>query len=269
MAQIQMHGKVLLTGQILVVTGLRIGGAGTGLEIGGVDNIVVRNALSNEPYIPGSSLKGKLRSLLDREMGTELNRFVRRGRSPVRIHECQEEQQYAKCFVCRLFGVAGEREFAKPSRIYVRDVALTQESRERLEQTRTDLPFTEVKWEAAIDRITSAAVPRPMERVPAGAVFGPFEFVFNVYEDRDISELFACFLHALALLEDDYLGGQGTRGSGKIAFQNMSLVLKSKRCYAGEEEPLVLVGEIKRLPELIERSEELQRQVADRLFAKS
>lgn len=268
MAEIQMQGKILLTGQILLVTGLRIGGAGTGIEIGGVDNIVVRNPLSNEPYIPGSSLKGKLRSLLDRELGTELNRFVRRGRPPVRIHECEEEQQYAKCVVCRLFGVAGEREFAKPARICVRDVALTQESRERLERSRTDLPFTEVKWEAAIDRITSAAVPRQMERVPAGAVFGPFEFIFNVYEDRDISELFPRFLHALALMEDDYLGGQGTRGSGKIAFQNMSLVLKSKRCYAGEEEPLMLAKEIERLPELLRRSEQLQRQVADCLFTK-
>jgi CRISPR-associated protein Csm3 len=269
MAAIQLQGKLLLTGEILVVTGLRIGGAGTGLEIGGVENIVVRNPLSNEPYIPGSSIKGKLRSLLDREIGTELNRFVRRGHSPVRIHECEKGDEYSQCIVCRLFGVAGEREFAMPSRIYVRDVALTQESRERLERTRTDLPFTEVKLEAAIDRITSAAVPRQMERVPAGAVFGPFEFVFNVYEERDISELFPRFLRALVLLEDDYLGGQGTRGSGKIAFQNMSVVLKSRRYYAGEEEPLLLKRDIKKLPDLLQESEQLQRQLQAHLFPKA
>lgn len=267
MTSLQLQGKLLLTGEILVVTGLRIGGAGTGLEIGGVDNIVVRNPLSNEPYIPGSSVKGKLRSLMDRELGTELNRPVRRGRSPVRIHECNDETQYSQCVVCRLFGVAGEREFAMPSRVYVRDIHLTQQSREQLEQVRTDLPLTEVKWEAAIDRITSAAVPRPMERVPAGAVFGPFEFVFNVYEDRDVAELFPPFLHALALLEDDYLGGQGTRGSGKIAFKNMSVVLKSRRYYAGEEAPLPVKEGVAKLSDLLSQSDDLQRQVHSHLFS--
>ncbi len=264
MTSLQLQGKLLLTSEILVVTGLRIGGAGTGLEIGGVDNIVVRNPLSNEPCIPGSSVKGKLRSLLDKELGNELNKTIGRG---VRIHECEKPDDYSKCVVCRLFGVAGEREFAMPSRIYVRDVALTPESRQQLDQIRTDLPFTEVKWEAAIDRITSAAVPRQMERVPAGAVFGPFELVFNAYEDRDVSELFPRFLHALALLEDDYLGGQGTRGSGKIAFQNMSVVLKSRRYYAGEETPLPVKESVAELSDLLSQSDDLQRQVHSHLFS--
>lgn len=231
---IQLMGKVFVTGQIRAVTGLRIGGGSTGIEIGGVDNVVVRNPLTNEPYIPGSSLKGKMRSLLERHTKAMQNRPIRKGKPKVYIHECETEDSYKQCDVCRIFGVAGEKEFATPTRVYVRDVYLTRESREKLEAARTELPLTEVKWEAAIDRITSAAVPRQMERVPAGAVFAPCEFIFNFYERDDIN-LFMTFLQTLELLQDDYLGGGGSRGSGKIALEHISVILKSRKYYDGEE----------------------------------
>jgi CRISPR-associated protein Csm3 len=265
MNNIQLHGKVLMTCHIRAVTGLRIGGGSTGIEIGGVDNVVVRNPLTNEPYIPGSSLKGKMRSLLERHTKAEQNRAIRRGRPKVYIHECEQEDSYKECTVCRLFGVAGEKDFATPSRVYVRDVHLTEDSRKRLEAARTELPLTEVKWEAAIDRVTSAAVPRQMERVPAGAVFGPCEFVFNFYDQNDVN-LFMTFLQTLELLQDDYLGGGGSRGSGKIALENISVTLKSKKYYGGEEDVQPLLDQ-KSFEDLKRKADELKQQIQQRLFA--
>ncbi len=267
---IQLYGKVLLTGQIRAVTGLRIGGGSTGIEIGGVDNIVVRNPLTNEPYIPGSSLKGKMRSLLERHTKAEQNRPIRRGKPKVYIHECEDneqgKEQYKTCPVCRIFGVAGEKEFATPSRLYVRDVHLTEESRQKLEAARTELPFTEVKWEAAIDRVTSAAVPRQMERVPAGAVFAPFEFIFNFYEQNDAA-LFMIFLQTLELLQDDYLGGGGSRGSGKIALEKLSVRLKSKKYYDGEEKDVQVLLDGKSFEDLKRQADTLKKQIQQALFA--
>jgi len=266
---IQLMGKVFVTGQIRAVTGLRIGGGSTGIEIGGVDNVVVRNPLTNEPYIPGSSLKGKMRSLLEKRTNAVQNRHIRMGRPEVRIHECEKAQDYNRCYVCRLFGVAGEREFATPSRIYVRDVHLTRESREKLEAARTELPLTEVKWEAAIDRITSAAVPRQMERVPAGTVFAPCEFIFNFYEqgDADDADLFMTFLQTLELLQDDYLGGGGSRGSGKIVLENISVVLKSRKYYSGEETEAHTLLEKASFEELKRQADDLVKQIRQKFLA--
>ncbi len=265
MTSIQLKGKVFLNGQIRAITGLRIGGASTGIEIGGVDNVVVRNPLTNEPYIPGSSLKGKMRSLLERHTYAEQNRAIRKGTPKVYIHECENETGYKDCSVCRLFGVAGEKEFATPSRVYVRDVHLTVESLKKLEAARTELPLTEVKWEAAIDRVTSAAVPRQMERVPAGAVFGPCEFIFNFYEPND-ADLFMTFLQTIELLQDDYLGGGGSRGSGKIALENISLTLKSKKYYDGEEDKQILLDQ-KNFEDLKRQADTLKQQIQQKLFA--
>lgn len=263
---IQLMGKVLLTGQIKAVTGLRIGGGSTGIEIGGVDNVVVRNPVTNEPYIPGSSLKGKMRSLLEKHTKAVQNRYIRKGQPQVRIHECERAEDYNSCYVCRLFGVAGEREFATPSRIYARDVHLTRESRKELEAARTELPLTEVKWEAAIDRITSAAVPRQMERVPAGAIFAPFEFIFNFYEQGDVN-LFMTFLQTLELLQDDYLGGGGSRGSGKIALENITITLKSRKYYDGEEKEAQTLLKDKSFEDVKRQADTISQQITQKLFA--
>jgi CRISPR-associated protein Csm3 len=90
MNSIQLHGKVLIACHIRAVTGLRIGGGSTGIEIGGVDNVVVRNPLTNEPYIPGSSLKGKMRSLLERHTKAEQNRPIHR--KAISTHECEDNE---------------------------------------------------------------------------------------------------------------------------------------------------------------------------------
>ena len=93
----------------------------------------------------------------------------------------------------------------------------------------TDLPFSEVKNEVAIDRITSASMPRPVERVPAGARFS-YDMVFDIFEDADKDHLGLVF-ESMRLLENDYLGGYGSRGSGQIRFESVKITWRSKTDY--------------------------------------
>ncbi|MCX8207801.1 MAG: type III-A CRISPR-associated RAMP protein Csm3 [Methanothrix sp.] len=224
-----IKGKVLITGEIEALTGLHIGGSSTGMEIGGVDLIVIRDSITRRPYIPGSSLKGKMRCLLERSEGKKPNKDV--GNS--RIHMCDTLEDYRRCGVCKIFGVtpdslrpgtsaasgyAGHDVESEPvlTRLIVRDAMMTDETARNLERADTDLLYTDVKTEVVIDRLTSQATPRQIERVPAGSRFG-FGMIFNVFADGDREHLKQVF-QAMALLEDDYLGGQGSRGYGRIKF---------------------------------------------------
>jgi CRISPR-associated protein Csm3 len=151
--------------------------------------------------------------------------------------------------VCQVFGVPGELETSGPTRLVVRDVFLDDTSAQDLARLRTDLPFTEIKWEAAIDRVTAAATPRQMERVPAGAVFGRFELIYSLYGPGDAAR-FGYVLRALDLLEDDYLGGQGSRGSGQIEFVNLRLEGKRQADYQPDGQGRRLIREASTLDEL-------------------
>lgn len=232
--EITLLGRAFIRGAILAETGLHIGAGAGALAIGGMDNPVVRDPLTNRPYIPGSSLRGKMRSLMERAQGLTQNQRIGRD---VFIHVCQTPQGYRECPVCHVFGVPAQS-WSMQTRLLVRDVSLEEGSARRLEDARTDLPYTEAKWEVAIDRVTSSATPRQMERVPAGALFGPMELSFAFYEPEDLDR-FALVPRAMALLEEDYLGGQGSRGSGKVRFQDISVA-----CRHGEEweEPTIWEG---------------------------
>jgi len=228
---VDLYGRVFVRGSVEAVTGLHIGGSPTALAIGTVDNPVIRDTLTGRPYIPGSSVRGKMRSLWEKMTGVGQNWPIGRD---VRIHVCEKREQYERCPVCQIYGVPGQLEASFPTRLVVRDAFLSDRSEEELrEQAKTDLPYTEVKWEAAIDRVTSAAVPRQMERVPAGAVFDGFELVFSVYDRGDLQRFVDVF-EAMQLLEDDYLGGQGSRGSGKVRFGNVRLFCRNRNDYATE-----------------------------------
>ncbi len=222
--EITLRGRAFVRGDILAQTGLHIGGGAGPLSIGGVDNPVVRDPITNRPYIPGSSLRGKMRSLAERSNGLPQNQSIGKD---VRIHVCGTAEEYRGCDVCHIFGVPA-RSWCSQTRLIVRDVPLRDDSARALEEARTDLPFTEVKWEAAIDRVTSAATPRQVERVPAGAVFGPMEISFALYEPAD-TRRFSMVLRAMQLLEEDFLGGGGSRGNGKVRFQQLSI-----RCRPGD-----------------------------------
>jgi CRISPR-associated protein Csm3 len=163
MSEINLYGRVFINTNILAVTGLHIGGSGTGLEIGGVDKAVIRNPLNNRPYIPGSSLRGKMRSQTEKRLGLPQNNRI----AQVTIHTCKKQEEYAKnggCPVCVVFGVPAEVEYSQPARLVVRDASLTDESAEKLDNANTELRFAEIKTEVAIDRVTSAATPRTLER---------------------------------------------------------------------------------------------------------
>lgn len=224
--KIHLQGRIFITFHITAQTGLHIGGSDTGIEIGGVDKTVIRDPLTNRPYIPGSSLKGKIRSLLEKYGGLVQNQRMGHGK----IHSCQDHKTYSTCAICQVFGVPGEQDFGTPTRLVVRDVRMTDESADEL-QARTDLPFTESKTEVSIDRVTSAANPRQVERVPAGAKFGPAELIYTIYSgstcdpNADIKRL-ATIVSGLQLLEDDYLGGHGSRGAGQVKLQDIAINLR-------------------------------------------
>ena len=231
-----------------------------------MDNPVIRDPITGQPYIPGSSLRGKMRALLDRHLGNKLNKSIGRD---VKIHECKNEDDYANCPVCKLFGLPGDAPFAEPARLIVRDTFLKPESAEKLVNADTDMPYTEIKWEVAIDRITSAANPRQNERVPAGAVFAPLEMIFSFY---DLNEggyegemrWLEYVLTGMELIEDDYLGGTGSRGSGKVRFNDISLTLKPRSYYEGKVDPIPII-ERSSVPELRRSWDEIVRKIREGL----
>ncbi len=245
-------GKVLIEGTIKTKTGLHIGGEGTAIEFGGIGNVVLRNRLTGKPYIPGSALRGKMRALLERRLGKEQNWSLRRGEDGthiVRIHVCVKDDddnnpptyyadlEFAQsgkiCPVCWIFGLPAEAERGHSTRLYVSDCNLLT----------TGENVTESKWEAAIDRITSAAVPRQMERVSYDNLFS-LSLEYEIYQQAekiitdDLERLFDVFV-LLVELEDDYIGGMGSRGSGYVHFKDIAVRWKPRTWYE-QEEPLEL-----------------------------
>ncbi len=217
--QVQLYGRVIISGYIRAKTGLHIGRGRESISVGGLDNAVIRDPRTERPYIPGSSLNGKLRSLAERSTPGAQPNFPR-GDQDVKIHVCYDD----KCPVCRVFGVPASSSVDAPTRLIVRDVMLEQESIKELKESEAGANLTEVKYEASIDRVTAVANPRPFERVPAGALFGPFEMIFSLYRPYDVANL-GNLLHYMELLELDYLGGAGSRGSGQVAFENVSVAI--------------------------------------------
>ncbi len=206
MATIKLIKKIIYTGTITLKTGLHIGGTNAALNIGGPDKFVVRNPINNVPYIPGSSLKGKMRALVELSKGcVSVN-----NKGEARASEDPDS------ISGRLFGVATGKSNNRPSRLIVRDAELDLSEPELF--ANTDLPYTESKTEVAIDRVTAKANTRTLERVPAGAKF-KLNMVLNIFEDEDEMQLKETLNLALRLLQDDYLGGHGSRGYGQVSIE--------------------------------------------------
>ena len=265
-----LAGKIRIESTLLVETGLHIGGGGETLDIGGLDKPVIRDPLTQQPYLPGSSIKGKLRSILERLHNKPVNRKGSRdtyryesddvvdGYTEISANQFVAFQGASTCPVSRLFGSTGikcwiptshvtdavesdtktpEQTIAEvkhtkvigrnaPARLLVRDCHLDPHSAEKLKRVDTGLYMTEWKFENGIDRITSAANPRQVERVPAGSAF-KFELVYTVENETQVIEDLKNLSIALAILEDDALGGHGSRGYGKIKFQQIQFFYRS------------------------------------------
>ncbi|MEM9722672.1 MAG: type III-A CRISPR-associated RAMP protein Csm3 [Bacteroidota bacterium] len=216
--------KIFFSGSILTLTGIHIGGTNSSMAIGGPDKTVVRNPLDNRPYIPGSSLKGKMRSLIELAEGTIT---VAQGNPQIKYRPSNDPHTLSGM----LFGTASGDTNQRPSRIIVRDGKLLSEAEEF---THTDLPYSETKTEVTIDRVTARANPRQIERVPAGARF-ELNLVLNVFESDDESRMIQGIWTALELVQDDYLGGNGSRGYGQIQITIDKITEKSAKYYKGGE----------------------------------
>ena len=205
-----LKGKFIITGKIKVLTGLHIGTSGDFSAIGAVDNIVIRDTVTNKPIIPGSSLKGKMRYLLSRA----------KYNSILTMPNIKKESDDIK----RLFGAS---EPVVLSRLQFCDMLLREKDYGR--DVEFDLPYTEIKYENTIDRGTGVANPRQQERVPAGSEFD-FRLIYNIENTENMKKEVKCdfenILLMFELLEDDYLGGHGTRGYGRVKFEDLKLIEK-------------------------------------------
>lgn len=197
-----MYIKLMISGNIEVLTGMHIGGGNEFSAIGAIDSPVIKDPLSMRPIIPGSSLKGKIRTLLARSMNS----------NPNAKHSDDDTK------IKRLFGSQEEI-----SRLIFRDLKLS--NADELIGMGAVSP-TEVKFGNTINRISGEAMPRRIERSISGSIY-PLEIVYQVsVNDSDYKELLediSTLCNGMRLLQYDYLGGHGTRGYGKIKFSGLNI----------------------------------------------
>lgn len=207
----------VLHAELVCRSGVHIGASDSEMHIGGIDNAVVKNPLTQEPYIPGSSIKGKVRSLLEWRSG-----FVSNG--PLNWQDYVNSHSDKVLAILKLFGVGGQvltdaqaKEIG-PTRLSFWDCSLLPEW---ISSVRTsEGSYTEVKTENSIDRIAGTAKnPRQTERVPADARFD-FKVTVKVLDDENLLDT---LLAGLKLLELDGIGGSVSRGYGKVKFEKLSL----------------------------------------------
>lgn len=214
-----------LTGEIELLSGLHIGGGNTEMHIGGTDNPVIKNPVTNQPYIPGSSLKGKMRSLMEWRAGV-VGATNGKPLGFKHLGQLDDAQRRQGEHILRLFGGAPEGadqdmdlvEQIGPTRLSFWDCELDPTWVEAMREK--NLPLTEVKMENAIDRIKGVAEnPRNTERVPAGARF-TFRLTLRIHDGEDLLDE---ILRGLRLLELSGIGGSGSRGYGKLQFADLKL----------------------------------------------
>lgn len=197
-----MLNKFVIKGTLRVVTGMHIGSGGTFAVIGAVDDQVVKDVMTNRPMLPGSSLKGKLRTLI----AMDCNKAIKSS-----SEDCAE--------VVKLFGGKiknSEKMYA--SKLIFSDMFMT--NIKQLEEK--EISPTEVKFENTIDRITGVANPRQIERVIRGAEFG-FEVIYNCTDNTIMYSDMEMLKRGMELLEHDYLGGSGSRGYGRVKFKGIHI----------------------------------------------
>lgn len=195
-----MYAKIEITGIIEVVTGLHVGGSSAFSAIGAVDSPVIKDMQTQHPMIPGSSLKGKMRTLLAKQYNSV-------------VAETPDDD--AECLVS-LFGSAKKGQI-KPSKVLFSDMVMC--NWDALKEKGLTNP-TEIKFENSIKRTTAVANPRQIERVVRGAKF-PLNIIYEGTEEEGMIRDFSILRDGFRLLQYDYLGGSGSRGYGKVKFKDL------------------------------------------------
>lgn len=288
-------GSFIIEYTLKALTGLRIGGSKEQFEIGGLDNPVIKiemeipdydgngNTLpKGAPYIPGSSLKGKIRSLLEWANGN-VKRMIEMVKNDQKIREQEKINKVGQacrcgiCEVCKIFGTGDSKKIEElaeegdinkipgPPRLKVFDAYPTWDTIERLKEALGENIFTEIKTENQINRLTSRANPRKIERVPAGAEFEG-KMVFDVYRDEDMNLLNFIF-YGIKMLEDSYLGGYGSRGSGRVKFTKITVKWKSKNYYLNKADEEIIVKEKSSVEEAQKELKELAQKELQKLLS--
>ncbi|MCD8180963.1 MAG: type III-A CRISPR-associated RAMP protein Csm3 [Firmicutes bacterium] len=197
-----MISKIEITAVLETVTGMHIGGTNEFAAIGAIDSPVVRDAVSRMPMIPGSTLKGKMRTLLSRRYSDKY--------MPVDVKNDPD-------IVKRLFGDSNSKEYRNARLQFCDSVMFNLEEIKGKGAARA----TEVKFENTINRLTAVANPRQIERVIPGCKF-KISIMYNVYDEGQIKEDFEAIREGLRLIEYDYIGGSGTRGYGRVKFSDIN-----------------------------------------------
>jgi len=219
-----------IKGEIVLKSGLRIGAGDMEMQIGGTDNPIIKHPHTQEPYIPGSSIKGKVRSLLEMKSGLMIHTNGE-PLQPKDLDKLSGDDQKEAEKILKLFGSGGSAEPEEkarlgPTRVSFADCALTDKWLEKAREQR--LALIEVKSENRIDRIRGTARdPRFMERVPAGTKF-EFGVSLKILDPNEEKDLLDCLLLGLKLLEMDALGGSGSRGYGRIEFNFTDKAVQEK-----------------------------------------
>lgn len=195
-----MYAKIQITGKIEVQTGMHIGGSTIFSPIGAVDAPVIKDIRTNLPMIPGSSLKGKMRTLLAKAYNTTF------AKKPDDDAEC----------LTRLFGCA-KKGAVRRSRVLIYDSFLLNEEELRNQGLQS---MTEIKFENTINRATVVANPRQIERVFRGSSFG-LDIIYEAEKEEEVIEDLSVLAEGMKLVQYDYLGGNGSRGYGKVRFQDI------------------------------------------------
>ena len=195
-----MYAKLQITGILEIKTGLYIGGNGAFAAIGAVDSPVIKDARTNLPMIPGSSLKGKMRSLLAKQYNTD---GVKKP----------DDDHYR---LTRVFGTA-KKGAVKRSRILISDMIMSNDKDLRAVGIQS---MTEVKFENTINRATAVANPRQIERVIRGSQFD-LDIIYEMEDEAELLEDMQILADGIKLLHYDYLGGNGSRGYGKVKFLDL------------------------------------------------
>ena len=219
---------------VILETGLHIGGLNDTVQIGGIDAPVFKTYKNYEthgtikvPVIPGSSIKGKIRSLMELKEGHII--LDSTNKSFGSHKSCEDPNS---CNICKLFGVGANPKSSvfNKSRLIFRDAAPSTETIDNWNKNEDIIEGGEVKGENTLNRITSAANPRFLERVPAGSVFA-LEIVMTLYDNDDEEELTKKLKEGITLLQDSYIGGSGSRGYGKIRLVEVDVTTKTEKDY--------------------------------------